>query len=139
MEGVIRKLRFKGQNRIAIINASAEHFERLRTGLDDTQIDRCIDPRFPYEFMIIFAGNCADVKNLAPLAIHNLSADGVLWFAYPKKTAKELRSDIDRDHGWEPLEEMGFRSVSQVAVDDLWSALRFRNNAYVKSARKKAV
>jgi hypothetical protein len=33
------------------------------------------------------------------------------------------------------VEESGFRRVSQVAIDDDWSALRFRNARYVKSVK----
>jgi hypothetical protein len=139
MEGIIRKLRFRGQNRIAIINAPNEYFERLKHKLPGVQADRTIDQRFLYDFMIAFTGNRTDVRNLAPVVLHNLSADGVLWFVYPKKSAKIIRADIDRDHGWEPLEEKGFRRVSQVNVDDMWSALRFRNAAYVRSSKKEAI
>lgn len=138
-EAVIRKLRFRGQNRIAIINAPEEHFSRLIQKLPEVQTDRTIDQRYLYEFMIVFVSNSAEVKNHATAALHNLAADGVLWFVYPKKNSKTIRTDIDRDHGWHPLEEKGFRRVSQVAVDDSWSALRFRNAAYVKSAKREAI
>jgi uncharacterized protein YbdZ (MbtH family) len=53
--------------------------------------------------------------------------------AYPKGTSKSYVSDINRDHGWDIVEETGFRRVSQVAIDKDWSALRFRNTKYVKS------
>ncbi|MFO7574678.1 MAG: hypothetical protein R6W67_05930 [Bacteroidales bacterium] len=139
MEGVIRKLRFRGQDRIAIINAPDTHFNRLKKKLSGVQIDRCIDQRYLYEFMIVFVGNSTEIKKHAPVAMHNLDADGVLWFAYPKKGIRSISSDIDRDHGWEPLEDKGFRRVSQVNVDDTWSALRFRNAAYVRSAKKEVI
>jgi len=138
-EAIIRKLRFRGQNRIAIINAPDKYFNRLRKRLTEVQTDRAIDQRYLYEFMIVFVSNSAEVKSHSPSALHNLAADGVLWFVYPKKSSKAIRTDIDREHGWHPLEEKGFRRVSQVAVDDSWSALRFRNAAYVKSAKKEAI
>lgn len=139
MEGIVRKLRFKGQERIAIINASDGHYNRLKSEIEDVKADRSIDPRFLYEFMVVFVSSCSEVKELAPAALHNLAADGVLWFVYPKKKSRDEKSDIDRDHGWEAIEDMGFRRVSQVAVDDVWSALRFRNTAFVKSAKKEAI
>jgi predicted transport protein len=54
-------------------------------------------------------------------------ADGetVLWFAYPKKTSK-VANDLTRDHGWKPIYEMGFEGVATVAIDDTWSAIRFK-------------
>ena len=34
--------------------------------------------------------------------------------------------DINRDSAWPILAEYGMRPISQVAIDDVWSALRFR-------------
>jgi hypothetical protein len=136
MEGVISKLRFKGQSRILVINASDYYLNMFKEWLPDVRVDTCIDQRFLYEFVVVFSANSADVKRLAPPVLHNLAADGVLWFVYPKKAGIYAKTDVDRDHGWEPLQEKGFRRVSQVSVDDSLSALRFRNESYVRSAKK---
>jgi len=101
--------------------------------IPDVIIDSEIDPRYPYEFILLFVKLVSEVENYAPLALHNLVSDGILWFAYPKKTSKKHCSDIDRDHGWEFLINAGFYPVRQVAIDDDWSALRFRNARFIKS------
>jgi hypothetical protein len=103
----------------------------------DVQVDTEIDQRYPYEFMLIFVKLVSEIDLLAPKALHNLISDGILWFAYPKKTSKEYFSDIDRDHGWEVLLDRGFDKVRQVAINDVWSALRFRNIRYIKSGRNR--
>jgi hypothetical protein len=100
-------------------------------------VDAEIDQRFPYEFMLLFVELVSEVEALAPKALHNLTSDGILWFAYPKKTSKKYSSDIDRDHGWEVLLDRGFDKVRQVAIDDDWSALRFRNVRFIKSAQNR--
>lgn len=62
-----------------------------------------------------------------------------LWVLYPKRTGR-IRTDISRDNGWQPVLELGFVPVSQVAVDDDWSALRFRLADEVRSmTRKRAI
>jgi hypothetical protein len=96
-------------------------------------IDQKIDPRYPYEFIIIFVKSVSEIEQIAPITIHNLKADGVLWFCYPKKTSKNFSSDIDRDHGWKVLNDSGFHGIRLVAIDKDWSALRFRNIKYIKS------
>ncbi|MGD9939757.1 MAG: hypothetical protein AB7T74_08135 [Clostridia bacterium] len=54
-------------------------------------------------------------------------ADGaVLWFAFPKQSSKTIRSDINRDSVWELLAPRQIHPNRNVAVDDDWSALRFR-------------
>jgi len=135
MDALITKLNYKGQQRIAVINAGDRFLAFLAKELKGVQLDQEIDQRFPYEFIILFVRLVSEVKLLAPKALHNLTSDGILWFAYPKKTSKKFSSDIDRDHGWEVLIDRGFDKVRLVAIDDDWSALRFRNVRFIKSAQ----
>jgi hypothetical protein len=60
-------------------------------------------------------------------------ADGILWICYPKKTSKKFTSEIDRDHGWKSMNELDFYGVRLLAIDENWSAMRFRNKKYIKS------
>jgi len=135
MDALITKLNYKGQQRIAVINAGERFLAFLAKELKGVQFDKEIDQRFPYEFIILFVRLVSEVKLLAPKALHNLTSDGILWFAYPKKTSKKFSSDIDRNHGWEVLTDHGFDKVRLVAIDDDWSALRFRNVRFIKSAQ----
>jgi len=136
VEALYKKLNYKGQNRIAVLNCSEEFYNNSANFLSGVQIDTVIDPRYPYEFMLVFAELVIEVENYAPKALHNLVNDGILWFAYPKKTSKKsCSSDLDRDHGWLVLTEKGFDKVRQVAIDDDWSALRFRNIRFIKSLK----
>lgn len=137
MKSLLEKLNYKGQNRIAIINAEESFSETLKNELKDVLIDEKIDPRFPYDFIITFVKSASDVDLFAPIVLHNLIADGVLWFFYPKKTSKKFNSDIDRDHGWKAMNESGLRGIHQVAIDNDWSALRFRNSRYIRSVRRR--
>lgn len=132
MTDLLVKLNYKGQERIAVINAE-DHFMREISGaLENVKIDHRIDPRYPYSFMILFVKAPSEVDHLTPAALHNLTADGILWFCYPKKSSKKYKADIDRDHGWKALNDAGFRGVRMVSVDNDWSALRFRNAKFIK-------
>jgi hypothetical protein len=71
---------------------------------------------------IVFVDGAAAVTAfLAEHAAH-LGGPPVLWFCYPKGG----RADIDRDSLWPMIAVHGLRPITQVAVDDTWSALRFR-------------
>jgi uncharacterized protein YbdZ (MbtH family) len=37
-----------------------------------------------------------------------------------------LKTDINRDAGWDIVFQAGLRPVTQVAINHIWSALRFR-------------
>ena len=133
MKNLTDKLNYKGQKRISIINAEETFINSISTELKDVTIDQKIDPRYPYEFIIIFVKSVSEVEQLAPMPVHNLMADGVLWFCFPKKTSKKYSTDIDRDHGWKVLNDSGLHSIRIVSIDKDWSALRFRNKKYIKS------
>ncbi len=133
MKDLLRKLNYKEYNRILIMNAGEVFLQSLSKELHDVKIDTEIDQRCPYNFMIIFVKSVREVNDISPVALHNLTADGVLWYCYPKKTSKKLTSDLERDRGWKSMNDMGFYGIRMVSVDDNWSAMRFRNVKYIKS------
>ncbi|HUX56909.1 MAG TPA: hypothetical protein VMV77_08050 [Bacteroidales bacterium] len=133
MKNLLKKLNYKGQRRIAVINAEENFLQALSIEFKDVIIDKAIDLRCPYDFILLFVKNVSEIEFHTPIVIHNLMADGVLWFCYPKKTSRNLSSDIYRDHGWKALNDYGFYGIRMVAVDADWSAMRFRNIKYIKS------
>jgi len=135
MKNLVKKLNYKGQKRIAVLNAEKKFISSISGDLKDVVIDQKIDPRYPYEFIVIFVKTQAEVEMFAPMTLHNLIADGILWFCYPKKTSKIFKSDIDRDHGWKILNDSGLLGIRVVAIDTDWSALRFRNKKFIKSSK----
>ena len=120
-----------------MINAEKNFKLAILSELKYIQIDSEIDPRYPYDFMIIFVRKVTEVKEIVPVALHNLALDGVLWFCYPKKSSKKHSSDIDRDHGWKVLNDLEFFGIRLVTIDDDWSAMRFRNIKYIKATSER--
>ncbi len=90
----------------------------------------------PYDLLLAFVRSAAEVEAAAAEA-GPLYRDGArLWFAYPKKSGA-VRSDINRDHGWQPLAERDFLPVTQIAIDETWSALRFRRRHEIAKLTRK--
>jgi hypothetical protein len=56
--------------------------------------------------------------------------DGLFWACYPKGTGK-IKSNIKRETVWTALALIGLEAVSQIALDETWSALRGRPNEMV--------
>jgi hypothetical protein len=133
MKEVLKKLNYKGYKRIAVINSEESLFKAISDELKDVMTDREIDQRYAYDFMIIFVQTIKEVNDYSPAALHNLAADGVLWFCYPKKSSKMYSSELERDRGWKTLNDLGFYGIRMIAVDENWSAMRFRNIKYIKS------
>jgi hypothetical protein len=127
------KLNYKDQQRIAILNSDEIMLNFLLNEFKDIRVDTSIDPRYPYEFMIVFSRFVCEVESLASGALHNLITDGTLWFAFPKRRSKRYSSDLDRDHGWEYIIDKGFDRVRLISLNDDWSALRFKNVRFIRS------
>lgn len=71
---------------------------------------------------LLFVRSAATARELLSANRDHLAAPSILWVAYPKGN----KADINRDSLWPILGEFGMRPNGQVAVDDVWSALRFR-------------
>ena len=139
MRSLLEKLNYKDQKRIAIINPESKIDFNPFKEIKEIQIDNEIDQRYPYDFMIVLVTKISEVRQITPVALHNLTADGILWFCYPKKYSKKFMPDIDRDHGWKALKDFNFHGVRMISVDEEWSGIRFRNIKYIKSKSKRFV
>jgi len=84
-----------------------------------------------HEFVLAFVRSAAEVKKIGPGAIKLGIPEGALWLAYPKKTGS-IKTDISRDVGWEALDALKYRPVTQISIDDTWTGFRFRPIALVK-------
>jgi hypothetical protein len=74
--------------------------------------------------VIAFVSLAAELIDSAAPAVAAARADRLAWIAYPK--AGQLGTDINRDSLAAAVSELGVRPVRQVALDAVWSALRFR-------------
>ncbi len=74
--------------------------------------------------VLAFAVMVADIAATAGPAIAAARDGRLAWIAYPK--GGQLGTDLNRDSLARMVEELGVRPVRQVALDDTWSALRFR-------------
>jgi hypothetical protein len=71
---------------------------------------------------LVFADDADSLRELLARHGDQLTRPNILWVSYPKAN----RTDLNRDTLWPILAEYGMRPVGQVAVDEVWSALRFR-------------
>ncbi|MFN7258364.1 MAG: YdeI/OmpD-associated family protein [Cyclobacteriaceae bacterium] len=91
------------------------------------------------DVLLVFVKDKEDISMSVDQAISSLRPKGVLWFAYPKKSSG-IKTDISRDSGWEKLAKNKFVPVTQVAIDETWSALRFKPVDQIpKLTRKTAI
>lgn len=130
MPSVFEKLNLKNQRQILVLAAPPSFEAELRT-LAGVAVLRDARRAKSVEFAIAFVTRRAEVDAAVKAIVPKTEGDVVLWFAYPKGTSKRRVGEINRDTGWESLQSAGFETVRLVAIDEDWSALRFRRAAYV--------
>jgi hypothetical protein len=131
MSSVFAKLNLKEQQEILVVNAPAS-FESQLLALKGVTVLR--DPRQAkaIRFALVFASRQDEVDTLSRILASKAEGDALLWFAYPKGTSKRYKCEFNRDTGWNTMRSAGFDTVRQVAIDEDWSALRFRRLEYIK-------
>jgi phage-related baseplate assembly protein len=76
------------------------------------------------EAILVFVKTLAEVDAKCAPLIEAAKEDRIAWAAYPK--AGQLGTDLNRDVLWKHLEVRGIQGVRLVALDAVWSAMRFR-------------
>jgi hypothetical protein len=74
--------------------------------------------------VIAFVASASELAELREPVLAGARRDALTWIAYPK--AGQLGTDLNRDTLAERMRAHGVRPVRQVALDAVWSALRFR-------------
>jgi len=137
MPSVFDKLNLKNQKQIVVINAPAG-FEREVGALRDVSVVRDTQSAKEIEFSLAFVTTQKEIDAIAKNIARKAAGDAIVWFAYPKGSSKKYHCDFNRDHGWEPLGKAGFEPVRMVAIDEDWSALRFRRAEFIKTITRTA-
>ena len=74
--------------------------------------------------VIVFCRDRQELERLGDQFVPAAKRDALTWVAYPK--AGKLGTDLNRDVLAELVRARGVQPVRQVALDDVWSALRLR-------------
>ena len=135
MSDVFKKLNLKDQAEIVVLNAP-ESFEAELAALNGVAIRRDVKEVKQIAFSLAFVTKQNEVDALAKAVARKAAGDAVVWFVYPKGTSKKYKCDFNRDTGWAALGEAGFEPVRMVAIDEDWSALRFRRAEFVKTMKR---
>ena len=126
MNLVLKKMFYKGQSPVLLLNAPPE-FAKVAADLEKPVLKAA---KGTAPFILAFAASQAEAKKAAAVAAKAWEEGGSFWLAYPKGSSKKYKgADINRDSGHELLGKLGFDGVSLVAIDDDWSAMRFKRKA----------
>ena len=128
------KLNLKDQAEIVVLNAPAS-FEPELKSLKGVTVRRDAKGG-DIGFSLAFVMTQKEVDTLAPQVAKKAKGDAIVWFAYPKGSSKRYESQINRDNGWAVMGDAGFEPVRMVAIDEDWSAVRFRRVEFIKTMNR---
>lgn len=133
-QSVLEKLQFNGEKNILVQGLPStveKQFSKLSFSKNVTPLlkSRKID------FALVFAISQKQLTDILKDVIPALQKDAKLWVAYPKVSAK-IVSDLCRDCKWEFIKAHGFESVRLIALDHVWSAMRFKKADQIKKVVK---
>jgi hypothetical protein len=115
---VTTKLQIKPGQRVAVLGEAGD-----RPSVVAPDANPGADPG-DADAVVAFARNRAELAVFAAPAVEAARQDRLAWIAYPK--AGRLGTDLSRDILAALVTAEGIQPVRQVAIDETWSALRFR-------------
>jgi hypothetical protein len=128
-----RKLLIRSGSRVLVINAPDGYLDVLSPLPAGASL--AASGEGPFEVVQLFARNRQELDAAIGQALATAGEDGILWISYPK-LASSAASDLSRQAVWDALAGTGWEPVTQVAVDETWSALRIRPVEKVGSRKR---
>ncbi len=130
MKTIAQKLLIKPGSKICVYNIPSS------VDTDNWGMEETLQVRKNADIVIAFANNKTELDSYTKKAISSVKSGGIVWICYPKGSSK-VKTDINRDTGWEVMQKFDWHGVAQASIDDTWSALRFRPRSEIKQMTRK--
>ena len=125
---VLKKLRVPVNHNLLIINAP----DSFSVIMNHLAYDTNPQPEKTgcYDFVAVFGANQAELRQKLSEVKTAGKYDCLFWACYPKGTG-QIKSDLKREIVWDAVQTIHMQCVTQITIDDTWSALRARPHAAV--------
>jgi hypothetical protein len=128
---VAKKLRLAPEHRVMVLNAPDGYLALLRPGPSDVRT--AVEPQQTYDVVQLFVSDVEELRRFGRDAVRAVRPNGLLWITYPKGETSPGATDLPATPWWmqrdvlgELTSETGYKPVALVAIDDHWTALRFK-------------
>ena len=115
---IAERLQVKRDRRLAVIGAPPALDHRI--GVTEARADLPVA-----DVVLLFVPDRASLDSTLPDLLMRMSRSAILWIAYPKLTSR-LAVNLDRDTIRLLAPTFGLDTVSAIAIDEDWSALRLK-------------
>ena len=126
-----KKLRLAPEHSVVVLNAPGGYLSLLRPGPANMTTE--LQSHELYDAVVLFVKDADELRRLGSAAVRAATPNGLLWITYPKGGKTGGMTDLPATPWWvrrdvlgEMTGETGYKAVAFVAVDDTWTALRFK-------------
>lgn len=120
---LLKKLRIGEGTTIVALNAPSDHRATLGELPKGTEIKKALTKDHAY--VHLFVRDKVELESWLPKVKKALAPEGLLWISYPKG----VKTDLNRDNGWEAIEGLNMRWMALIAFNKEWSAFLLKNTA----------
>ena len=120
---LIKKLGIKEGFRVGFVNSPTGFRKDLGSLPVDVKVS-VTNLTKPLDLIILFVTKESALRASFPLLAEKLTANGMLWIAWPKKSAK-VSTDLSFDNVQRIGLDAGLVDVKICAVNEIWSGLKF--------------
>lgn len=124
-----QKLLVKPSTSWLLFNAPDNYLAALEPLPDNVIIS--YEPSGPFNGIQLFVKDTFELTSSLPVIAPLLKAETVFWIIYPKKSSG-IESNLEMMSSWDECKNYGLRPVASAAVNEIWTALRFRQHDQVK-------
>lgn len=118
-----KKLQVKPGKRWLLFNAPANYLSLLEPLPEGAIVSQ--EAKGVFDGVQLFVKNSSELTESLKLTVPALRADSVFWIIYPKKNSG-IETDLAMMGNWTAPADHGLEPVASAAVDQTWTALRFR-------------
>lgn len=141
MADTLNKLQLKTFMQGLILNQPTG-FDLSQFPKSELKIDLTACQTRSYDFVLVFLTSMFEIEAFAQKFLDGKSKmiddKTLIWLCYPKMSSKKYKCDFNRDSGWKVLEaKYDLLPVRQVAIDEDWSALRFKFRSQISKITRR--
>jgi len=118
-----KKLQIKPGKRWLFFNAPENYLISLEPLPEG--VKAVFEPKGNFDGVQLFVKDSAELASSLKIITPILNTETVFWVSYPKKSSG-IVSDLEMMSSWDELGRYGLRGVAAAAVNETWTALRFR-------------
>ena len=126
-----KKLQIKPGKQWLLFNAPANYLTLLEPLPEGASVS--YEAKGSFAGVQLFVKNSTELIESLKVVVSVLRPDSVFWVIYPKKSSG-IESDLEMMGSWYEMGKYGYGGVAAAAVDETWTALRFRPKEQTKTS-----